>query len=189
MQRLTPFDHEAIIMLESLTECSVCPSFGDNDNFKLYAFYGKHNTPEYISAIIDAARGRYGERFVEVSDDPDWQRLEFTIAYDKHEYPKLQGDYTIETPHVENGNVYCHQLEEIRAVQVTRNNDEKLMAFVGGGQMRIERRIDGKAWFTFINNGVFVDVPENSYIVKRENGNHFEIWPADKFEKEWEPRN
>lgn len=189
MQRLTPFDHEAIVMLESLTECSVCPSFGDNDNFKLYAFYGKHNTPEYISAIIDAARGRYGERFVEVSDDPDWQRLEFTIAYDKHEYPKLQGDYTIETPHPNWGTEYCHQLEEIRAIQVKRWNVEQLQIFVGGGQMATYEHPGGKAVFSFINNGTFVDVPEDSYIVKREKSNVFEIWPADMFEKEWEPKN
>ena len=188
MQRLTPFDNEACVMLESLTEREVVATEMD-DNFTIHAFYNKHNNPDYISAIIDAARGRFGERFIEVSDEPEREMLKFTIAYDKHQLPMLAGDLETGTPHIENGNAYCHQLEEIRAVQVTRNNDEKLMAFVGGGQMQIERRIDGKAWFTFINNGVFVDVPEYSYIVKRENGNHFEIWPADKFKKEWEPKN
>lgn len=188
MLRITPFDDEACIMLESLTEREVVITEMD-DNLTIHVFYNKHHTPEYISAIIDAARGRFGERFIEVTDDAEREMLKFTIAYDKHQLPMLAGELKTGMPHVENGNVYCHQLEEIRAVQVTRNNDEKLMAFVGGGQMRIERRIDGKAWFTFINNGVFVDVPEYSYIVKRENGNHFEIWPADKFKKEWEPKN
>lgn len=187
MQRLTPFDNEACVMLESLTEREVVATERD-DNFTIHAFYNKHNNPDYISAIIDAARGRFGKRFIEVNDEPERKLLKFTIAYDKHELPMLAGDLETGTPHIENGNAYCHQLEEIRAVQVTRTNIENLRGFVGGGQMSIEKKPDGKAWFSFLNNGIFVDVPEYSYIVKRENGNHFEIWPADKFKKEWEPK-
>lgn len=188
MQRITPFDNEACVMLESLTEHEVVATEMD-DNFTIHAFYNKHNNPDYISAIIDAARGRFGERFIEVSDEPEREMLKFTIAYDTHQLPMLAGDLETGTPHVENGNVYCHQLEEIRAVQVTRLNFDRLQIFVGGGQMSIEKKPDGKAWFSFLNNGTFVDAPEYSYIVKRENGNHFEIWPADKFKKEWEPKN
>lgn len=101
----------------------------------------------------------------------------------------LAGELKTGNPHPNFGTIYCHQLEEIRAVQVTRLNIDRLQIFVGGGQMSIEKKPDGKAWFSFLNNGTFVDVPEYSYIVKRENGNHFEIWPADKFKKEWEPKN
>ena len=115
--------------------------------------------------------------------------LKFTIAYDTHQLPMLAGDLQTGNPHPDFGTIYCHQLEEIRAVQVTRRNNERLQQFVGGGQMTIERRPDGKAWFSFLNNGTFVDVPEYSYIVKRENASHFEIWPEDKFKKEWEPKN
>lgn len=188
MQRLTPFDNEACVMLESLTEREVVATEMD-DNFTIHAFYNKHNNPDYVSAIIDAARGRFGERFIEVNDEPEREMLKFTIAYDIHQLPMLAGDLQTGNPHPEFGTIYCHQLEEIRAVQVTRRNNERLQQFVGGGQMAIERRLDGKAWFSFLNNGTFVDVPEYSYIVKRENVSHFEIWPADKFKKEWEPKN
>lgn len=188
MQRITPFDNEACVMLESLTEREVVATEMD-DNFTIYVFYNKHNNPDYISAIIDAARGRFGERFIEVSDEPEREMLKFTIAYDTHQLPMLAGDLQTGNPHPNFGTLYCHQLEEIRAVQVTRLNIDRLQIFVGGGQMSIEKKPDGKAWFSFLNNGTFVDVPEYSYIVKRENGNHFEIWPADKFKKEWEPKN
>ena len=188
MQRITPFDNEACVMLESLTEREVVATEMD-DNFTIHAFYNKHNNPDYISAIIDAARGRFGKRFIGVSDEPEREMLKFTIAYDKHELPMLAGDLQTGIPHADFGTIYCHQLEEIRAVQVTRLNVDRLQIFVGGGQMSIEKKPDGKAWFSFLNNGTFVDVPEYSYIVKRENGNHFEIWPADKFKKEWEPKN
>lgn len=188
MQRLTPFDNEACVMLESLTEREVVATEMD-DNFTIYVFYNKHNNPDYVSAIIDAARGRFGERFIEVNDEPEREMLKFTIAYDTHQLPMLAGDLQTGNPHPEFGTIYCHQLEEISAVQVTRRNNERLQQFVGGGQMAIERRLDGTAWFSFLNNGTFVDVPEYSYIVKRENASHFEIWPADKFKKEWEPKN
>lgn len=188
MQRITPFDNEACVMLESLTEREVVATEMD-DNFTIRAFYDKHNNPDYISAIIDAARGRFGERFIEVSDEPEHEMLKFTIAYDTHQLPMLAGDLQTGNPHPNFGTLYCHQLEEIRAVQVTRFNIDLLQIFVGGGQMSIEKKPNGKALFSFLNNGTFVDVPEYSYIVKRENGNHFEIWPADKFKKEWEPKN
>ena len=188
MQRITPFDNEACVMLESLTEREVVATEMD-DNFTIHAFYNKHNNPDYVSAIIDAARGRFGERFIEVNDEPEREMLKFTIAYDTHQLPMLAGDLQTGNPHPEFGTIYCHQLEEISAVQVTRRNNERLQQFVGGRQMAIERRPDGKAWFSFLNNGTFVDVPEYSYIVKRENASHFEIWPEDKFKKEWEPKN
>ena len=188
MQRLTPFDYEACVMLESLTEREVVAT-ELNKYYTIHVFYNKHNTSNYISAIIDAVRGRFGERFIEVNDNPEREMLKFTIAYDEQELPILDGDLETGNPRPDFGTVYCHQLEEIRAVQVTRKNNERLQQFVGGGQMTIERRPDGKAWFSFLNNGTFVDVPEYSYIVKRENASHFEIWPADKFKKEWEPKN
>ena len=187
MQRITPFDNEACVMLESLTEREVVATEMD-DNFTIHAFYNKHNNPDYISAIIDAARGRFGERFIEVSDEPEREMLKFTIAYDTHQLPMLAGDLQTGNPHPNFGTVYCRQLEEIRAVQVTRLNIDRLQIFVGGGQMSIEKKPDGKAWFSFLNNGTFVDVPENSYIVKRGNATHFEVWTESEFVKEWEPK-
>lgn len=185
MGKITPFDYEALVMLESLTEREVVPTEMD-ENFTFHVFYNKHNDPMYISAIIDAVRGRYGERFIEVNDDPERQTLKFTIAYANTELPTLAGDLYPTKPRPEFGMTYSHQLEEIHAIQVTRLNHDKLRTFVGGGQMAIERCPNGKMWFTFVNNGIFVDAPENSYIVKRKNATHFEIWPADKFEREWE---
>ena len=186
MQRITPFDNEACVMLESLTEREVVATEMD-DNFTIHAFYNKHNNPDYISAIIDAARGRFGERFIEVSDEPEREMLKFTIAYDTHQLPMLAGDLETGNPRPDFGNVYCHQLEEIRAVQVTRKNIERLQQFVGGGQMIIERCPNGKAWFSFLNNGTFVDAPEHSYIVYVAP-ERFEIVDKETFEKEYELR-
>lgn len=97
MQRLTPFDYEACVMLESLTEREVVAT-ELNKYFTIHVFYNKHNTPDYISAIIDAVRGRFGERFIEVNDDPERELLKFTIAYDERELPILDGDLETGNP-------------------------------------------------------------------------------------------
>lgn len=187
MKRMIPFDNEACVMLEHLTEREVVTN-EFSANFIVYAFYEKHNTPEYISAIIDATRGRFGERFLSVADNPGMQMLKFTIAYDKQNLPRVYGDLEQGTPRPYFGITYCHQLEEIKAVQVKRENTAKLQMFVGGGQIAIDSK-NGKCWFTFLNNGIYVDVPENDYIVKREGKAVFEIWPPDQFKREWEPKN
>lgn len=186
MHRITPFDNKACLMLEAVTEREVVATEMD-DNFTIHVFYNKHNTPEYISAIIDAARGRFGERFIEVNDEPERKLLKFTIAYDKHELPIVAGDLETGNPRPDFGTVYCHQLEEIHAVQVTRKNIERLQKFVGGGQMTIERCPNGKAWFSFLNNGTFVDAPEHLYIVYVAP-ERFEIVDKETFEKEYELR-
>ena len=186
MQRITPFDNEACVMLESLTEREVVATEMD-DNFTIHVFYNKHNSPDYVSAIIDAARGRFGERFIEVNDEPEREMLKFTIAYDTHQLPMLAGDLQTGNPHPDFGTIYCHQLEEIRAVQVTRKNIERLQQFVGGGQMIIERCPNGKAWFSFLNNGTLVDAQEHSYIVYVAP-ERFEIVDKETFEKEYELR-
>ncbi len=184
--RITPFDYEALVMLESLTERGVVPTEMD-DNFTFHVFYNKHNDPMYISAIIDAMRGRYGERFIEVNDYPDSKMLKFTIAYDKHEYPEANGYFHVDKARTQWGDIYCRQLEEVAAIQVKEENMSRLQDFVGGGQMVVDRWPDGsKACFTFLNNGVFVDVQDGDYIVRHDKSTIFEVWSKLRFEKEWE---
>lgn len=186
--RLTPFDAETCVMLESLTGREVYTTEKDRKTFTVETFYSEHHDPDYINAIINAVKGRYGKRFVDVEDLPDGEMLMFTIEYDTTDYPDVEGTFDNE-PAQHDGKVYCRHLEEIRAIQVQRGHHEELVAFVGNGQLYTERKPNGKCWFTFLNNGVFVNVPENNYIVEREGATHFEIWPETKFKQEWEPKN
>ena len=187
MQRITPHDSETCVMLESLlghdafiTELT--------DNFTIHASYNEEHTPEYLSAVINAVIGRMGNRFVEVNDDANLRVLKFTIEYDAQILPDIYGTLDQRKPNDLAGKVYCKTLDQIRAIQVRRECAGQLTDFVGGGQINIEKCPGGKAWFTFQNNGVFVDVPEFDYIVKRYGGNSYEIWPKDSFELTWEPK-
>lgn len=187
--RTTPFDAETVVMLKSLTEReSFITEF--DDHFTIHAFYSKHNDVDYINAIIVAVRGRMGERYMGVDDDPDNKSLKFTIAYDKHNLPDIEGFTDVVPAELEKGDLYCCKPNmaedaQIRAIQVRRDNWVTVAMFCGNGTMQIERHPGGKAWFTFLNNGTYVDVPENDYIVRRPNSNAFEIWKKTDFEKTW----
>lgn len=183
--RTTPFDAETVMMLRGLTQRESFISELDDNNFTIHAFYSNHPDPDYISAVIDAVRGRMGERFIEVDDNPEMQMLKFTIAYDKHNLPDVEGTTEVKQPNLLRGTIYERENENCWAIQVRRDNHNVVANFCGNGTMQIERHPGGKAWFTFLNNGTYVDVPENDYIVRRKNTNAFEIWTKAKFEKEW----
>ena len=189
MQDLTPFDAETFAMLESLTERDVIP-FNAKREFTVLVYYDKHNSPEYINAVINAARGRWGERFISVNDYPESKTLMFTIEYDKQDLPTIDGFTDVAKPDLRCGELFvCYPVdrdkEQVRAIQVKRTNHITVAMFCGNGTIQIERRPGGKAWFTFLNNGVYVDVPENDWIVKRPNTNAFEIWKNEDFKKVW----
>ena len=77
----------------------------------------------------------------------------------------------------------------IRALQVKRDNVGLLMAFVGNGEMEVERNIDeqtkGKAVFHFINAGsVYAHADEFDYIVYVAPG-RFEVVKIGEFERNY----
>lgn len=191
--RTTPFDAETVMMLRGLTQRESFITELDN-NFTIHAFYSNHPDPDYISAVIDAVRGRMGERFIEVDDNPEMQMLKFTIAYDKHNLPDIEGFTDVVPAEFEKGDLYfCKpnmaEDAQIRAIQVRRDNWVTVAMFCGNGTIQTERHLGGKAWFTFLNNGTYVDVPENDYIVRRQNANAFEKWKKADFEKVWKIKN
>lgn len=186
--RTTPFDAETVMMLRGLTQRESFITQFDN-NFTIHAFYSNHPAPDYISAVIDAVRGRMGERFIEVDDNPEMKMLKFTIAYDKHNLPDVEGTTDVTQPNLLRGNIYVRDNEKCCAIQVRRDNYKVVADFCGNGTMQIERCPNGRAWFTFLNNGTYVDVPENDYIVRRQNANAFEKWKKADFEKVWKMKN
>lgn len=185
---LTPFDAETLVMIESLTGRETVTTRFD-DHFTIHAFYNKHRAPDYVNAIISAVRGRMGKRFIEVQDDPDRDMLKFTIAFDEQNLPDVEGFTDVVPARLESGEIYCRTVEQIRAIQVRRDNYISVAEFCGNGTIQIERCPNGRAWFTFLNNGTYVDVPENDYIVRRQNANAFEKWKKADFEKVWKMKN
>lgn len=187
--KLTPFDYELAIMVESLTgkPCELC---NGGDHFFFEADYENHaKEPEYLLAIWDAIEGRTGKRLVGMDDDPDRHVFIVSVLFSNQRYPnmiRLDRDAK-ENPSA--GTPYYSKTDdtnEIIAVQVRRDNAAQLLAFVGNGEMLIDKDPEGKAVFQFLNasGSVYADAPEHSYIVYRGPG-RFEIIEQEKFEKEF----
>lgn len=186
--KLTPFDSELAMMVESLTENPVELKNG-GEHYFFEADYSKHNDPEWICAVMDAIDGRAGKRLVEIKDEPEKHCLLVVVNFSDEKLPGLveKIDYSDAKPN--SGDIYCRQLEEIRAMQVTRENVDRLCQFVGNGQMEIEKKLGGKAVFHFVNNGsVYAHVNEFDYLVYVNHG-LFKVVSRETFEKEYEKKH
>lgn len=185
-KRLTPWDIELAIMVESLTgkPCALC---NGGDHFFFEADYENHATePEYLLALWDAIDGRVGKRLVGMDDDPERHVFIVSVMFSNERYPaliRLDRDAK-ENPSV--GTPYYSKTDDVNhvlAVQVERGNDAQLLTFIGNGQMLIG---EDKVAFQFLNasGSVYADAPEHSYIVYRGPG-RFEIIEQETFEKEF----
>ena len=185
-KRLTPWDIELSIMVESLTgkPCKLC---NGGDHFFFEADYENHATePEYLLAMWDAIDGRAGKRLVGMDDDPERHVFIVSVMFSNERYPaliRLDRDAK-ENPSV--GTPYYSKTDDVNhvlAVQVERGTDAQLLTFIGNGQMLIG---EDKIAFQFLNasGSVYADAPEHSYIVYRGPG-RFEIIEQEKFEKEF----
>lgn len=180
-EKLTPFDQELFVMVRALT--GNCAVKNGGTHYFIVVDYGGHDA-DYLSAVIDAIAGRVGERLIKVTDEPENKRFIVRISFSKEKYPALiyardnmAGDPSIGTP-------YYDKVKDCRiwALEVARENVNKLIVFVGNGEMEIERRPDGKATFHFINaNGsVYAHAPEHSFIVYVSPG-HYTIMDKGEF--------
>lgn len=185
-KRLTPWDIELAIMVESLTgkPCELC---NGGDHFFFEADYENHATePEYLLALWDAIDGRAGKRLVGMDDDPERHVFIVSVMFSNERYPAL---IRLDRDAKENpsaGTPYYSKTDDVNhvwAVQVERGNDAQLLTFIGNGQMLIG---EDKVAFQFLNasGSVYADAPEHSYIVYRGPG-RFEIIERETFEKEF----
>ena len=184
--KLTPFDTELAIMVESLTG-KPCELKNGDIGYFFEADYENHNDPNYILAMWDAIEGRTGERLLEIKDDADRHALFVRVKFSEQKYPGIIRASRDCSPQESYGKTYCHKLVEIRAVQVERDNAENVLRFVGNGEWEIPD--DGPATFHFLNaaGSVFAHAPEHSYIVYA-GPERFEIVDKETFEKEYELR-
>lgn len=84
--KLTPWDRELFIMVESLTGKSCEPRDG-GDHYFFEVNYENHNDPDYILAVWDAIEGRTGERLLNIKDDADRKSLFVYVEFYEGECP------------------------------------------------------------------------------------------------------
>lgn len=174
---------EVVRMCESTTGKEVIlRNSAVKNKCRLFFNYG---IKDVYTPIIDAIKARLGDRIIETYDFSFMSVGMVELKLLDCDFPQELGDMNKKWKDDEDeGNTYAHKLQEVKAIKVERYNVERLINFVGGGQMTITR--DGKAVFSFLNNGVaYLDAPEHSYIV-RVGESRFKVVPEKDFEKEWE---
>jgi hypothetical protein len=182
--KLTPFDAELAVMVESLTgkPCELCN--GDGHYF-FEVNYSLHNDPDYINAIIQSIEGRLGGRLISVNDDADRQALMVRVQFSEENYPGLIAAEKNGKAQIECGLTYCKKMEEVKAVQVKPGNASRLIRFVGNGEMEIPK--SGECVFHFLNacGTVYAHAKEGYYVVYR-SPEHYAIVDQETFEREYE---
>lgn len=166
--KLTPFDSETFIMIESITgkDVEVIPNYF---SYTLTAYTSKLDDDK-IESLINSVSGRLGKRLSKI--DKRAYCVIFSVWYQKTTYD-LPFEYSKEytKPDETAGDIYCRRLLEVRALPVKRDNLEKLLMFTGGGTMQIPRTPGGLAVYSFTTeNGVMLDVPESNFIVLTPDG-------------------
>ncbi len=176
-RRLTPYDTGLLRMIGSITRKAPRVGYFEG-GFFVIAECGKLDVEER-ERLSCAVAGRCGKRLIDI-DVSERDTVCFSIEYSNETCPVSM---IAERKAVEEiGNVYCHRLMEVYALKVEKYNEERLAAFVGGGEMRLDET--GEDVFTFLQNGIFVDAPEHSYIICDDG--YFFVETAENFEREWE---
>ena len=174
---------EVVRMCESTTGKEVIlRNSAVKNKCRLFFNYG---IKDVYTPIIDAIKARLGDRIIETYDFSFMCVGMVELKLVDCDFPQELGDMNKKWKDDEDeGNTYAHKLQEVKAIKVERYNAERLINFVGGGQMTITR--GGTAVFSFFNNGAaYLDAPEHSYIV-RVGESRFKVVPEKDFEKEWE---
>lgn len=161
--KLTPFDYECLMMVDSLTGKETEPKNG-GDHYFFEADYSGIDSPEILSAIWDAIQGRFGERIVEMWDDPERRSFFVRVRFDKP-MPKLYRKDP-EPPCVSLG-ILVHKEGkdgELRALQVDGENIDRMLNFVGNGEIEIG---DEGASIHFLNCGgmIYTHAKEGDWLV------------------------
>lgn len=174
---------EVVRMCESTTGKEVKLFKQAEEQCGRLAFY--YNYGKNCKALIDAIKARLGDRVTDTNVYPQTQTVFVTFKVADCDFQQEYGDMNDSHKDDEDeGSTYAHKLQEVKAIKVERYNVERLINFVGGGQMTITR--GGIAVFSFLNNGVaYLDAPEHFYIV-RVGESRFKVVSDIEFEKEWE---
>ena len=177
---------EVVRMCESTTENEVKLFKADDGRCGVLVFYYQEHE-NVVIPLFEAIKARLGDRMVDSFNNEYLRAGIVTFKFADVDFPQEFGDMNKKWKDDEDeGNTYAHKLQEVKAIKVERYNVEKLINFVGGGQMTIPRTPNGIAVFSFLNNGgAYLDAPEHDYVV-RVGESRFKVVPAKEFENEWE---
>lgn len=182
MNGLTRIDRETAVMISSIAGRNVSIDEKD-DNFQI-VLKTDGIDENMIRKIRGAVSGKLGDRLLRT-----WRTSEciaFIVGYGEPD-ENLIGLEARKTPDPKAGDVYCHRLEEVRAVKVARDEFDRLLRFTGGGHMVTQ--VGGDCEYnTILFDGTILRVPEGWWIVREVSGRFVKCDPA-MFRRYYEPKD
>lgn len=192
---LSPFDWDAVGMIEQVS--GLVPAvYRNGENFLIewsVTDVTKITAESIANAIIDAVKGKLGERVNEVKYIGSRTKgnditldYSITVSYDGQEWP-TQLDFDTKDPDENAGVVYVAKVREFKALRYLKDNVKDLVSFVGNGRVidYTNTSKPEKTHFIFESeSGLNITVGLGDYVVK-ENG-HFFVMPADVMNKYFE---
>lgn len=171
--KITPFDAETILMVRNVIGMEPIIKEGETE-YCIVIPSVKNNT-----ALENAIAGRLGERLIACNETEI--NATFRVEYQKNaDYMPTESRTDYWKPNPKAGERFCRKLLEVDAIQVTRENIDKVREFTGGGTMTIPSCPGVIGQYTFPTlNGVFLDVPEGWFIIRYSNGNYDKISPKE----------
>ena len=192
-KRLTPFDSELFLMIESLTGKEVKPRATNDNSYFVCVDYSCRPDVDFINAVMDAIAGRVGDRLIRFDDYPDEKRFLATIRFSEDIYPETMRLETDCKPKPFFGEKYADLRPGmdagawVLAVRVDRDTASRLLTFVGSGELEIPK--DGPATFHFINScagGIWQHAAEGDYVVYIDGQRAFIVIDRETFETNFE---
>lgn len=190
-KRLTPFDSELFLMIESLTGKEVKPRATNDNSYFVCVDYSCRADVDFINAVMDAIAGRVGDRLIRFDDYPDESRFLATIRFSEDVYPAIMRLETDCKPKPFFGEKYADLRPGmdagawVLAVRVDRETASRLLSFVGSGEFEIPK--EGPATFHFANpGGIWQHAPEGSYVVYSDRTRLFSVIGGEIFEMNFE---
>ena len=192
-ERLTPYDTELCMMVESLTGKPCEPRALNDGRYFITVDYSDHKDTVFINAVMDAIAGRLGERLVGFDDYPEESRFLATVQFSSETYPRIMRLKVDCNPKPYFGVKYADfrpgmpEGAWVLAVQVNRETASRMLSFVGSGEFEIPG--DAPATFHFINScagGLWQHAAEGDYVVYIDGQRMFIVIDRETFETNFE---
>lgn len=181
---LTPFDWDMIGMIDSLTkQKSAVAADSKNNRFEIYwkLDLDIENYDATHDAIINAIKGRVGERYIDTENGETNRTL---IQFDSENWETEEIRFDILNAKTKIAPKYKRELNALKFLTESNDYINTFASFVGGGNFIKSNSEAIPSRFEFLNeSGLVTVVNENDYVVFQDG--KFEVMKQRVFENQF----
>lgn len=181
---LTPYDWDLVGMIDSLTkQKSAVAIDSKNNRFEIYWKLDDdtENLPLVHQAIINAIKGRLGDRYIETMEAPT--NITY-VKFDSENWETEEIRFDISNAKTKIAPRYKRELNALKFLTESNDYINAFASFVGGGNYIKSNSEAIPSRFEFLNeSGLVTIVNENDYVVFQDG--KFEVMKQRVFESQF----